>query len=89
MILQKWLCPFFAFLPDKKELGDSAKKLKLHAACFVIVVSIDSLAGFEIGAKTVDLGIALDSTSEVVVSLLSELLLGRIGVDTSGDGSFL
>ena len=69
-------------MPDKNELGESAKKLKLYAAC--LVTTPDSLSTFEIGAITADLGTVV-SLARGAATALSELLLGRIGTDTSGD----
>lgn len=76
-------------MPVKNELGDSAKKLKLLAACLLMVASPVCFAAFEIGAITAERGTTVDSAVEEVASL-SELLLGRIGASSnSGDGSFL
>ena len=78
--------PFCAFLPVKNELGESAKKLKLQTACLVTMLC--SLATFEIGAITADLGTTAGS-GRGADAALSELLLGRIGACTSGNGSAL
>ena len=73
-------------MPDKNELGESAKKLKLYAAC--LLTTPGSLTTFAIGPITVDLATTVRSARGTATAL-SELLLGRIGTDTVGDGFVL